>query len=155
MIIGRDIMAMSNNQKEYVNLPDSIIGVNNNKLEDLTLSLNNDIDSISTILSELQMEFYNIRESFKGDVADSFQEKWEHYNKLIPLIKDNLKTYSDDMLSILSLVKQIDNESARTLETFEEKTEKSISEQQLNVNSERININIAPSIIEEIKKQFK
>ncbi len=26
MIIGRDIMAMSNNQKEYVNLPDSIIG---------------------------------------------------------------------------------------------------------------------------------
>ncbi len=52
-------------------------------------------------------------------------------------------------------MKQIDNESARTLETFEEKIEKSISEQQLNVNSERININIAPSIIEEIKKQFK
>ncbi len=57
--------------------PIRLLEVNNNKLEDLTLSLNNDIDSISTILSELQMEFYNIRESFKGDVADSFQEKWD------------------------------------------------------------------------------
>lgn len=99
-------------------LDDVLYGINEGPLDELIISLTNDADSISTILNSIQMEFYDTNDYFKGDVADSFRDKWAYYNDLIPRVKENLATYSEDMVSVKKLLGDIDVQNSTLLNNY-------------------------------------
>ena len=84
------------------------IGINENALDDIMIKLNNDIDSISTLLHDIEMKFYDIKEYFDGDVADEIQNKFKSYSNEFDNIKDNLSSYVTDLMNVKSMLGKID-----------------------------------------------
>lgn len=99
-----------------MNSGNTVGGVNEQELDDIVLQLNSDIDSISTILNQIQMEFYDTSSYFKGDVADSFRDKFDFYDKQMNTIKENLKSYSSDLIKVKEMMGQIDVSSSEFLD---------------------------------------
>lgn len=75
-------------------------GINEAGLDDLVLELNNDIDDIGIILSDIEMTMFDIRDSFKGPVSKSLSEKFQFYQNQIEIIKNNLLSYPNDLLNL-------------------------------------------------------
>ena len=94
------------------------IGINEGALDDIMLKLNNDIDSISTLLHDIEMKFYDIEQYFQGDVADSVKSKFKDYSSQFEGIKDNLNTYVNDLMNVKAMLGKVD---VANMNYFEEK----------------------------------
>ena len=110
-----------NNTNEFT------ICINENALDDIMLKLNNVIDSISKLLNDIEMKFYNVKEYFSGDVADEIQTKFKSYSDQYSTIKDNLNTYVNDLMIIKSALGKID---IKNTNFFQEETQNLNSQNQ-------------------------
>ena len=126
-----------NNTNEFT------IGINENALDDIMLKLNNDIDSISTLLHDIEMKFYDIDQYFKGDVAESVQNKFKSYSSQFEGIKENLNTYVNDLMNVKSMLGKVD---VSNINYFEEKADDLTKEKAVVDSDNALNDNeiIAP-----------
>jgi hypothetical protein len=104
-----------------------LLAIDENALDDIMLKLNNDIDSISKLLNDIEMKFYNVKEYFSGDVADEIQTKFKSYSDQYSTIKDNLNTYVNDLMIIKSALGKID---IKNTNFFQEETQNLNSQNQ-------------------------
>ena len=79
---------------------DSAQTIKESQLENFILELNNDIDNISSMLDNIESIMYDTKDHFKGDVANALYDKFEFYQKQIQVLKQNLNSYSDDLITI-------------------------------------------------------
>lgn len=79
---------------------DSAQTIKESQLENFILELNNDIDNISCMLENVESIMYDAQDYFKGDVASALNEKFDFYKKQMPIFKQNLNSYSDDLITI-------------------------------------------------------
>ena len=112
---------------------DTIGGINPSELDDIMMELNNDIDSITTTLHDIQMKLYNTKEYFKGDVADELQHNFGKYSEQYDLIKDNLNSYIRDLMNVKTMMNKIDTDAA--LEITDYKEEKRIASDDQNAEN--------------------
>lgn len=68
--------------------------------EDKTILLINDLVSVNAnifkYLDEMDKLMSTLRDSLKGEVADSIIEKYNYFSDMMPVIKENLSSYIDD-----------------------------------------------------------
>lgn len=93
-------------------------GINEAKLDDLVLELNNDIDDIGIILSDIEMTMFDIRDSFKGPVSKSVSDKFQAYQAQIETIKNNLLSYPNDLLNLKNSMINNDKNIKSAFDTF-------------------------------------
>lgn len=105
------------------------VGINENALDDIMLKLNNDIDSISTLLHDIEMKFYDINEYFSGDVADEIQNKFKTYSNEFDNIKENLSSYVRDLMNVKIMMGKIDTSNMNYFIEKQEEVNKATEEQ--------------------------
>ena len=101
---------------------DMLLGINEGLLDDIMLNLNNDIDLLMSSLNSFKMKINDSKEYFKGDVADSIQEKCNSYFRQFDTIKQNLNSYVDDMRNIKIMMGKIDLQAKKDLGDFTDDT---------------------------------
>lgn len=114
------------------NTNDFTIGINENALDDIMLKLNNDIDTISTLLHDIEMKFYDIDQYFKGDVADGVKSKFKSYSDQFEGIRDNLNTYVNDLMNVKAMMGKVD---VANMNFFEERADE-LTKEKTKVDAE-------------------
>jgi len=113
-------------QQANDNLDGLVVGMNNEAMDELMLSLNNDIDSIMRILHQMDEKFSDIDEYFKGTVASEIQDKYKTYSKQYSRIRDNLNSYVHDLIRIKATVGKMDVRATLLSENQQEDAEKEL-----------------------------
>lgn len=85
------------------------------ELDDIMIKMDDDIDDVLAILNQIKMKMHDLKDDFKGDVADAYQEKFEEYTSQMDTIKDNLNSYINDLVNIKSMFEKIDQQNANTI----------------------------------------
>ena len=121
---------------------DFTIGINETALDDIMLKLNNDIDTISTLLHDIEMKMYDINEYFSGDVSDKVKNKFKSYSDQYDTLKDNLNTYVNDIMNVKAMLGKIDmNNQVFFVENAEEiRHEKDVQEEDNDTTAHEITI---------------
>ncbi len=121
---------------------DFTIGINEPALDDIMLKLNNDIDTISTLLHDIEMKMYDINEYFSGDVSDKVKNKFKSYSDQYDTLKDNLNTYVNDIMNVKAMLGKIDmNNQVFFVENAEEiRHEKDVQEEDNDTTAHEITI---------------
>ena len=99
------------------------IAINEGAMDDKILQVNNEIDVIIRSLNEIQDKMYELKDYFKGDVANGIQDKFKTISDQYPTFKANLNSYSRDLTNIKSMVMKIDEQSKKF---YEEKSDEVI-----------------------------
>ena len=121
---------------------DFTIGINEPALDDIMLKLNNDIDTISILLHDIEMKMYDINEYFSGDVSDKVKNKFKSYSDQYDTLKDNLNTYVNDIMNVKAMLGKIDmNNQVFFVENAEEiRHEKDVQEEDNDTTAHEITI---------------
>ena len=90
------------------------------ELDDIMIKMDDDIDDVLAILNQIKMKMHDLKDDFKGDVADAYQEKFEEYTSQMDTIKDNLNSYINDLVNIKSMFEKIDQQNANTINAVTE-----------------------------------
>lgn len=96
-------------------------GIQKSKLEDFILDLNDDIDSISFMIEEINQIVYDSNDYFMGKVADTMRDKYEELKGLSKVMIKNLITYSDDLVGIKNGSLETDKHMATSFEDYASK----------------------------------
>ena len=92
-----------------------ITAIKDVEYDEVLNTLSNKADRISELFSNIEMEFYDLNEFFKGEVADSIQEKFEVYKNQISTLKANLESYQKDLINIRKYHENFDEENSLSL----------------------------------------
>ena len=102
-----------------------LLAINEPAMDDKILQLNNEIDVIMRSLNEIQNKMYELKDYFKGDVANGIQDKFKTISDQYDTFKANLNSYSRDLTNIKSMMIKIDEQSKQF---FEEKSDEVITD---------------------------
>ena len=102
-----------------------LLAINETAMDDKILQLNNEIDVIMRSLNEIQNKMYELKDYFKGDVANGIQDKFKTISDQYDTFKANLNSYSRDLTNIKSMMIKIDEQSKQF---FEEKSDEVITD---------------------------
>ena len=85
-------------------------------LDEVILDLYNQIDTILTILNKIKYKVVDINDYFTGATANAYQERLNKYLSQIGLIKDNLNTYTSDLMFMKQFYSNVDAYQAKKIE---------------------------------------
>ncbi len=103
-------------------LADFRVALTYDDVDSLALDLYNQIDIILATLNSIKEKFYDMDDYFKGPMADSFKEKYSSFLVKYELIKTNLNTYMDDLMTMKRVYSGIDKHGAAILQDATKQT---------------------------------
>lgn len=87
---------------------DIIAGIRENELGALSLEIMGYADRISVIFNRIDAVVATIPAGYRGESCDQLMQSFEKLKVQFPVVKENVKTYADDLVSLLDKMKQID-----------------------------------------------
>jgi uncharacterized protein YukE len=100
------------------------LSISKEGLDEVILDLYNQIDTILTILNKIKYKVVDINEYFTGSTANAYQERLNKYISQMGLIKDNLNTYTSDLMFMKQFYSKIDDVQTRKVENKIEDVDK-------------------------------
>lgn len=89
-----------NDLNTTIGMNDSNMKIKQPDYDNLILELNDNVDKIEMILRNIEMKIHDTEDYLKGDLGDALRTKFETYFQQIETYKNNLLTFSTDLIKI-------------------------------------------------------
>lgn len=96
------------NNKKFNNMIDAVAGINEEELNSLSLEIIDRKDRISEILEKINACMGRLEDCYQGPPYDKIMQYYEELSSSFPTIKDNIKSYSDDLQTLITKMHEND-----------------------------------------------
>jgi hypothetical protein len=99
---------------------ESYLGINESKIYELCLEIDNFKDNLATILGNIDDNMNDVSKFYESSAATSLLNSYNEFRKNYPIIKDNVDSYAEDLKELVvkyksgakSIALSFDNQSS-------------------------------------------
>ena len=117
-----------------------IAGIRENDLGSLSLEIMGCVDRISVIFNRIDSTVNSIPAQYRGESCDELMRSYAKLKAEFPLVKENVKSYADDLVSLLNKMKQIDFDLTKLFRNADDEARKQINQLD-TINNTNNNLN--------------
>lgn len=96
---------------------DLFIGINEGELGEIAIDFVNFNDELSEIFSSIDSKMIELKGAFNSKEYQSLLSQYNDFKKNYSIVKNNINSYSDDLVAIINKVRIGDSNIASLLET--------------------------------------
>lgn len=107
-------------------MKDIVAGINEDELSNLSLEILDYVDRISSIFDKIDLCMEKLPNHYQGEPSDAIIR---YYNELTPyygVIKDNLRSYSDDFMELIKKMQDNDKYLVTLFQNYTDETRNKI-----------------------------
>lgn len=93
-----------------------LFGINEEGLTNLSLELLDYADEISTILSKINLKIEQLSDNCDGSAINAIKDKYHNFKQNYNVVKNNVNSYSNDLIALIQKAKQTDKNITRIFE---------------------------------------
>lgn len=103
-------------------MEDAKVWINEDDLGSLSLEILDYVDRISEIFDKLNDCVSKLPNSYQGESCRDFMRKYQEVSAYFPIIKSNITTYSDDLISLINKLRENDKYLVTLFQAFTDET---------------------------------
>ena len=97
-------------------MQDVVAGINEEGLGTLSLEILDYVDRISKIFDKIDASMDRLKLCYRGPSCDKIISCYGMMQELYPVIKGNIKSYSDDLILVIRKMKEGDEELSKSIQ---------------------------------------
>lgn len=103
-------------------MKDAAVWISEDDLGSLSLEILDYVDRISEIFDKLNACIDKLPNHYQGEPCREFMNKYQELSTYFPIIKGNLTTYSDDLISLINKMRDNDKYLTTLFQEFTDDT---------------------------------
>lgn len=99
-----------------------IVGINEDEVGNLSIEILDYADNISELFNKIDLCMDRLPNYYKGDACSSILQYYRDLAAYYPIIKNNIVSYSDDLIELVKKVQDGDKEITKLFQEFTDDT---------------------------------